>query len=64
MKIIPVLIVCLFIAGCGMDQSEIIKAQEVCKNFGGVKMIYFFPSTEVVCNNGFRISSFDEIPGR
>ena len=56
MKRIALVMLMVFIAGCGVyfDSETISRSQELCENNDGVKRIFAFWSgnVEVSCNNG------------
>lgn len=60
MKYIILIIMVIFLAGCGVDYKEIEKAECLCKNNGGVRYISdnMFEGHTVFCNNGAKFNRY------
>lgn len=52
MRIFIISIFILFVLGCSITPEEYNKAEELCKNNGGVSQIYLGLETHIYCKNG------------
>ena len=58
--LIPILIL-IFLFGCGVRPDDYKKAEKVCEPNGGLKAFTVFPFRQIVCNNGLKTESLDDV---
>lgn len=58
--LIPILIL-IFLSGCGVRPDDYKKAEKVCEPNGGLKAFTVFPFRQIVCNNGLKTESLDDV---
>ena len=47
--------------GCGVRPDDYKKAEKVCEPNGGLKAFTVFPFRQIVCNNGLKTESLDDV---